>query len=183
MLKIKIMLLFIIVCLIVFITYNFAYNKETNIISINSLYKTDNYNIYLSKLFTNSKINYSLNVDFSNEDLEIENLLNNIRNNENSIQTYLHNADAIILSIGNIDYKNESLNTIISELETLFKNIRLINTKQVFYISPSIIKNTTEIKSICHKYNIIYLNGSSFRNKNNLLAQIIFHKIDSLYNK
>ena len=183
MLKIKILLLFIISSLIISIIYNHTYEKTVNIVSINSLYERENYNGYISELLRKSKINYNYNIDYTNENMEIENLIMKIENNDNQIQGLLHKSDVIIISIGNIDYKNEEFKTIIQELEQLFKKIRSINNKQIYYVSPSIIKNTSYIKEICHKYNIIYLNGSSFRNKYNLLAQIIFNKIDSMYSK
>ena len=181
--KIKIIILIITTTIIIYLTYNHTYNKIINILSINSLYNKENYNSYISDLLSKSNLNYRFNIDYTNENIEIENLQIKIDNNDNNIHTLLHKADVIIISIGNIDYKNEDLNTIINELNKLFKSIRLINNKQIYYISPSIIKNTSHIKQLCHRYNIIFLNGSSFRNKNNLLAQIIFKKIESVYNK
>ncbi len=181
--KIKIILLILISSFIIYITYNHTYKKTINIVSINSLYEKENYNVYISSLLSKSKLNYNYNIDFTKDNMEIENLLSKIENNDKDIQAILHKADAIILSIGNIDYKNEDLKTIITELDALFKRIRLINKKQIYYVSPVIIKNTNHIKETCHKYNIIFLNGSSFRNKNNLLAQLLFKKIESVYNQ
>ena len=181
--KIKILILIIISSFTLYITFNHTYKKTINIVSINSLYEKENYNGYISELLNNSKLNYNFNIDYCNENMEIENLLSKIENNDKQIQVHLHKADIIILSIGNIDYKSEDLKTILNELDSLFKSIRLINNKQIYFISPTIIRNTSQIKQICHKYNIIFLNGSSFRNKNNLLAQLIFNKIESVYNQ
>lgn len=181
--KIKLIILFIFSSLLIFIIYNHNYRKTINLVSINSLYENENYNKYISDLLNKSKVKYNYNIDFTNTNMEIENLISKIDNDEKKIKNIIHEADVIILSIGNIDYKTEEMKTIINELELLFKKIRLINSKQVFYISPSIIKNTFYIKELCRKYNIIYYNGSSFRNKNNLLAQIIYKKIDSVYIK
>ena len=179
--KIKLIILFLLSSVIIYITYNHTYKKTINIVSINSLYHKDNYNSYLSDLLSKSNLNCKFNIDYTNENLEIENILTKIENNYSDIQVLLHKADVIILSIGNIDYKQEELKTIIQELESLFKKLRKINTKQIYYISPSIIKNTSHIKELCHRYNIIFLNGSSFKNKNNLLTQIIYNKIANIY--
>ena len=181
--KIKVLILIVISLFIIYVTYNSTYKKTINIVSINSLNNNENYNYYLSDLLSKSKFNYKFNIDYTNDSLEIENLISKIDNNIDNIQSNLHKADIIIISIGNNDYKDEKLNVIINELSSFFKKIRLINNKQVYFISPSIIKNTNNIKEICHKYNIIFLNGSSFKNKNYLLSQLIFKKIESVYNQ
>lgn len=181
--KNKYILLAILSCLIIFIIFNKCYKNEVNVLSINSLYEKENYNNYLIDLFSNTNNNYTLNIDYSNDNIQIENIIAKIDNNENNIQSKIHKSEVIILSIGNVDYKNEELNIIIRELDLLFKKIRLINNKQIIYISPSIIRNTTQIKEICHKYNITFLNGSSFRNNNQLLAELIFKKINNIYSK
>lgn len=182
-LNFKIILLFIVSSLIIYITYNHTYKKTINVISINSLEKEENYNLYLSELLSRSKLNYKYNIDYSNENLEIENLILKIESNDNNIQESLHKADVVLLSVGNIDYEIEDLNTIIKELNTLFKKIRLLNNKQIFYIIPSKIKNTIYIKDMCHKYNIIFINGSSLKNRGDILSQIIFKKVESTYTK
>ena len=181
--KTKMFILLLIPLFILYITYNSTYKKIINIVSINSLNNNENYNYYLSDLLSKSQLNYNYNIDYSNDSLEIENLVSKIDNNSDNIQSSLHKANIIILSIGNIDYKEENLNVIINELNVLFKRIRAINNKQIYYISPSIIKNTNNIKELCHKNDIIFLNGSSFKNKNVLLSQLIFRKIESVYNQ
>ena len=138
---------------------------------------------YLSNYINNSNINYKLNVDFTNKELEIENVQALINNNTNNIQSILHDSEVIIISLGNNDYKTEEYKTILEELNNLFNSIRNINTKEIIYISPYVLKNTTYIKEICHKYNIIFINGSSFINKPNLLAQLVYKKIDSSYKR
>ncbi|MBR1417126.1 MAG: hypothetical protein IJ572_04840 [Bacilli bacterium] len=181
--KIKIILLIIISSFTIYIIYNRYYEKTINITSINSLNDQENYNKFLSEYLSNTKLNYKLNIDFTNKDLEIENLLAIIQNNEGQIQSILHDSEIIILSIGNIDYKTEDLKTIINEINKLFKLIRNLNNKQVFFVSPYKIKNTTQIKELCHKYNIIFLNGSSFQNKSFLLAQLLTKKIANSWEK
>ena len=179
--KLKLILLIVISSFIIYITYNHNYKKTINITSINSLYEKDNYNKYMSSLLSKSELSYNYNIDYSNDKLEIENILTKINNNEHEIQVLLHKSNAIILSLGNIDYKDEELKVIIDELNELFKKIRLINNKEIYYVSPPNFKNTTYIKEICHKYNIIFINGASFQNKPELLAQILYKKIESSY--
>ena len=127
-------------------------------------------------------MNYNLNIDYSNDSMEIENLLAIIDNNKDNIQNKINNADVLLLSIGNIDIENESYKTIYNELKELFKKIRLINNKEIIYISPYKIKSTILIKKLCKEFNILFINGSSFINKKNLLSQMIYRKIDSTYN-
>lgn len=181
--KHKIIILFILSIICIFLIYSKTYEVQINITSINSLNLEENYNEYLSNYINDSSINYKLNVDFTNKELEIENVLALINNNTNNIQSILHDSEIVVISLGNNDYKTEEYKTILNELDTLFKLIRNINRKEIIYISPYIIKNTTYIKELCNKYKIIYINGSSFNKKPNLLAQMIYKRIDTVYNK
>ena len=181
--KYKLLLLLIVSSFTIYIIFNNNYHNIINITSINSLSMEENYNEYLSNYLSNSNVNYKINVDFTNKELEIENVQALLNNNTNNIQSILHNSEVIIISIGNNDKKTEDYKTIIKELEELFKSIRNVNSKQIIYVSPYTIKNTTYIKELCNKYKIIYINGSSFYKKANLLAQIIYKKIESNYNK
>ncbi len=180
--KIKYLLLLIVIVISVFIIYNHNYTKKINILSINSLNEQENYNNHLSNYLNKSNLNYNFNVDYTNDQLEIENLIALIEKNNNEFQSIIHESDVIIMSLGNVDIKVENYKTIIKELQELFKKLRLINSKEIIFISPYKLKNTTSIKDICHKYNIYFINGSSFINKSELLAQMIYRKIESQYN-
>ena len=181
--KYKLIILVIISSFIIYITYNCTYKKRINIVSINTLEEKENYNNYLSELLSKSDLNYNFNIDFSNYYLEIENIISKIDNNENNLHTVLKKADILILSIGNNDYLTEELNTILNETELLLKKIRLLNNKQIIYISPSNTINTIYTRYICKKYNVIFINGYSFKNYNNNLAQLIYKKIEKNYIK
>ena len=180
--KIKYLLFIILLISSIYLIYNKNYKKEIDILSINSLNKEEDYNPYLSKYLEKSKINYKFNIDYSNELLEIENLIALIDKNDKEIQRKIHSSNIIILSIGNVDMKTENYKVILQELKELFKKLRTINTKEIIYISPTDLISTTLIKELCHKYNIIFINGHSFDSKNELLAQMIYRKIDSQYN-
>ena len=180
--KNKLIILFVISCIIIFIIYNNYYENTINITSINSLSIKENYNEYLSNYISKSKVNYKLNVDYTNKEFEIENVQALINNNTNNFQSILHDSEVIIISLGNNDYITEEYKTILNELNNLFNSIRNINNKLIIYISPYSIKNTTYIKELCNKYKIIFINGSSFNNKPNLLGQIIYKKIENSYN-
>lgn len=178
----KLILLFIISSLITVLIYDHCYQKNIKILSINTLNKEEDYNRYLSTYFNKSKINYQFDIDYSNNNLEIENLIAKI-NNDNNLKSKIHSSNVIILSIGNIDIKTENLNTIINELKELFKLLRLLNNQEIIYISPTTFKNIVYIKDICLKYNIKFINGSSFINKSELIAQIIYKNIENAWNK
>ena len=176
--KLKYLIMIFLVIISVYIIYYSNYTKTINILSISSV--KDNYNPYLSNYLNNSKLNYNLNIDYSTS-LEIENLTAIINSNKNEIQSIINNSDIIILNIGNIDILTEDTKTILNELKELFTLLRKINTKEIIYISPKNIKNTIYIKELCKKYNILYINGSSYSN-NELLSAIIYRKIESKYN-
>ena len=183
MMKLKIIIIIILSSIITYIIYTKNYIRHINITSINSLSKEDNYNKHISNILINSEFDYNLNIDFTNEKMEIENLISKINNNENKIQSIIHESDAIIISIGNNDILTEDKNTINDELSKLFKLLRNLNIKEILFVSPKEFKITDDIKRICHKYNIIFINGYSFKNKSILLAQYIISKIESVYNK
>ncbi len=180
--KIKLLLLIIGVFFITYKIYNYNYTKKINITSINSLLKENNYNFELAKLLEKDQNIYNYNIDFSNEYMEIENLIGKINNNYNNLLQILHNSDISIISVGDIDYKTEKLSIILEELKELFSIIRKINTKEIIYISPYNIKNTLHIKELCKKYNIIFINGNSFNNKI-LLSKQIYLNIKTYWNK
>lgn len=163
--KLKILTLIIISSLITYFIYSKFYHLEINITSINSYALENNYNESLSNEINTNSLNYKLNVDYSNPNLEIENLIEYIKTNNNKIQTVIHNSEVIILSIGNIDMKTESTKTILKEYKSLFQLIRQYNTKEIIILSPVSFKDITSIKSLCQKYNIRLINTSSYLNE------------------
>ncbi len=176
--KIKYLIMIMLAILSVYIIYNNNYNKTINILSISSV--KDNYNPSLSNYLTNSNLKFNINIDYSTN-LEIENIIGLINNNKNKIQSIINNCDIIILNIGNIDILTEDTKTIINELKELFILLRKINSKEIIYISPNNIKNTIYIKELCQKYNILFINSSSFNNIEQL-SKTIYRKIESQYN-
>ena len=126
--KLRTIIFIILLIISVNIVFNKNYKKTINILSITSL-PSYNYNNDLSEIYSNNK-HYNLNIDFSNEHMEIENLIGKIYNNTNNIKNIIHKNDVIILSIGNNDYKTEELANILKELTELFKEIRKINHKK-----------------------------------------------------
>ena len=71
---------------------------------------------------------------------------------------------------------------IVEEKSKIINNVNNIDNNNILN-SPKEFKITDDIKRICHKYNIIFINGYSFKNKSILLAQYIISKIESVYNK
>lgn len=179
----KILLFLLLSSFVIFFTYNFNYKKHVNIVSINSLANNQEINYYVAEKLGESKVNYNYNVDFSSSSLEIENFMAIIDNNENNIKEILHKADVIILSIGNNDIKNEELNIVVNEFNMLLKKIRSINSKKIIYISPPQIVNSIHMKELCKKYNIMYINGLSYKNNEKNMYQSIINKINNIYNK
>ena len=178
----KLIILFLISCLIIIFIYNKNYKKYINVLSINSLEKEDDFNPYLTSLFSKSSINYKFITDYTNKTIEIENLIAKIRDID-KLKNVIHQSNVIIISLGNIDKKTEDINTIIKEMKDLFKLLREINNQEIIYISPPSIKNTILFKEQCVKYKIKYINGSSFIHKPNLIAQLLYNDIEKSWNK
>jgi len=171
----KILFLFIISSLLIIIIYNFNYERNIKIVSINETEFNDKLSNFLSK----SNINYTLNIDYSNKNLEIENLIATLDNNKDYILDKIHKADYIIVNIGFLDYEQEDINTILEELTYLFKKIRKINTKKIVYIIPKNYKKTVLIKELCRKYNITCIDKKSFNYNDNIIIKYIFKDINN----
>ena len=169
--KLKILLLSFLSIICIIIIYNSSYEKIIKVTSINSLDKSLNYNNSLSSYLSSSNIKIQFNIDFTDENMEIENLIARINNNDYKIQSVIHNSNTLVLSLGNIDLKSEKKGLITNELIELFKLIRSIYNKEIIFIS---FNNITSIKDICRKYNIKYINGNSYKNNIDLLAKQIY---------
>ena len=162
--KYKLLLLTIIATCITYFIYTKYYHMDINVTSINSYSITNNYNESLSNDINSNNLNYKLNVDYSSPDLEIENLIALINNNNNKIQTTIHNSEVIIISIGNVDLKTESIKTILLEYKKLFTLLRKYNNKQIIILSPLSFKNINDLKDLCREYNFNFINTSSYIN-------------------
>ena len=179
--KKKIILLIIISTIITFIIYKYNYKQIINITYIDTYNNND---ILLTKL--NEYIPNSLiNIDYSDNTLEIENLLSLIEHNTNNIQRILYKSKVIILSIGNND-SQEKTKTILNEYKQLFKLIRKYNNNEIIFISPPSFKNKTQLKEITNIYKINYINIDSYINNNkidnNLLTNRILKQIPYIKN-
>ena len=157
--KYKILLLIIISSLITYLLYNKYYQEHIDILSINTSDKF-NYNNTLAEYLDNK---YNFNIDYSNSSLEIENLTNLIKE-DNKIKNAIHKSEYIILYIGNIDMLTENNKQILKEYNTLFKKLRSYNNKKIIFLSPINFKDIYYLKELCHKYNIVFINTSSYLN-------------------
>ena len=173
--KFKLLVLLIISTLLIIIIYKRYYIYEVNITSINSLNK-DNYEELLIESLLDKIPNVNINIDYSNEDLEIENLISSIEYNTNNIQSIIHNSKVLIISIGNNDIKNEKVKVILNEYKKLFQLLRKYNNHEIIFISPNNFKYQQELKEITNTYKIIYINSNSYNNKR-LLVNSIINKI------
>jgi hypothetical protein len=186
--KYKLLILVIIASLLTYIIYYRNYHYIISITSINSLTTNNNYNEYLATKLTNNPSKFKLNVDFSNENYEIENVIALLQNNEHNIQSIIHDSSVLIISLGNNDLKTENLKTIQNELTTLFQLLRKYNSKQIIFVNPLQLTNITAIKSLCHYYQITYINTLSYvkpyiindelnKPANQILAKVLYQKI------
>lgn len=160
--RFKILLLIFTSSLLTYLIYNHYYQNEVNIVSINSLAKDYDYNKSLSERLYNKTAKVKFNVDFSDETLEIENLIAEIQNNRNKIQTVIHNSKILILSIGNNDINNETSKTMLNEYKLLFVLLRKYSNKQIIFISPYNFKYQAELKNLANNYSLEFINYSSY---------------------
>jgi hypothetical protein len=186
--KYKLLILISIASLLTYLIYYRNYHYILNITSINSLANNNNYNEYLAEKIMDNSSKLKLNVDFSNENYEIENVIALLQNNEQNIQSIIHNSSVIIISLGNNDLKTENLKTIQNELTTLFKLLRKYNSKQIIFVNPLNLTNITNIKGLCHDFQITYINTLSYvkpyiinnelnQSANQFIAKVIYQKI------
>lgn len=158
------------------LTYLIFQNYQNNKLVITSIYDrstivSENYNNLLKN--NNDKINITLN-DFSQENFEIENVIQKIKENKKSIQTKIHSSNVVIIYLGEFElvYEKAKLNDIYNELEILFKTIRSLNQKQIIFLSPYSLQSTYLFKELSSKYKIEYinlkkvLNNEDFNDKN-----------------
>lgn len=181
--KFKILLLLIISSILTFIIYNCAYKQSIYITSINTLSSNYNYNKKLSEKLLNKNSNINFNVDYSDETMEIENLIAEIQNNKNKIQFVIHKTKILIISIGNNDVNNESSKTILNEYKLLFELLRKYNNKQIIFISPYNYKYQTEIKNISSNFSIDFINYSSYTVENNITEPNLNKLVNNIVNK
>lgn len=181
--KFKILLLLIISSILTFIIYNCTYKQSIYITSINTLSSNYNYNKKLSEKLLNKNSNINFNVDYSDETMEIENLIAEIQNNKNKIQFVIHKTKILIISIGNNDVNNESSKTILNEYKLLFELLRKYNNKQIIFISPYNYKYQTEIKNISSNFSIDFINYSSYTVENNITEPNLNKLVNNIVNK
>ena len=160
--KKKLIIFLIITALITMIIYKKNYVYKINITSINSLNKDSNYNELLYEKLINKIPDINYNIDFTSEDLEIENLISLIEHNSNNIQNIIHDTKVLILSIGNNDIKQEKPKAILIEYKKLFQLLRKYNNHEIIFISPINFKNQEQLKEICNNYKVNYINTYSY---------------------
>lgn len=189
--KIKMFLFIIITVLFIFLINLANSDKEiyyVNIDTTNSLtYNKDIYN-RLKKNNLEKYVNYFSKKDYRTTDL-INDIENNIKINNQTIQNALIKADILTIYVGinDINYKinnnkeelYEYTDEIFEDIEKLFKLIRLYSKEKIYVIG---YKNTKGIsyneyfnyvnkvlKSICNEYNIVFID---INNNENIIDKI-----------
>ena len=189
--KIKMFLFIIITVLFIFLINLANSDKEiyyVNIDTTNSLtYNKDIYN-KLKKNNLEKYVNYFSKKDYRTTDL-INDIENNIKINNQTIQNALIKADILTIYVGinDINYKinnnkeelYEYTDEIFEDIEKLFKLIRLYSKEKIYVIG---YKNTKGIsyneyfnyvnkvlKSICNEYNIVFID---INNNENIIDKI-----------
>lgn len=184
--RFRVLISFLIISLSIFIIYNLNIDNKVYYFNImDKEYDYDTYNVLLNKNIKNKEkyINH-VEYDYRTTDL-IRNIKDNIGIDDKKIQNILIKADIITLMIGNNEliYKSntsdmtelfEYSNSLIEDLDELFKLIRKYCKEKIFFIG---FYNNNEyynelytflnlrIKDLCSDYDIEYINRSDIFNE------------------
>ena len=160
--KIKIILFIIIVIIFVFLINYKNIDKKIYYISIGEE------TVFKEKILHNKKIEHIININ--RNDYRITDIINDIDNNYNEIQTHLIKADILVINISNneLKYKMNNLNynyidSIIVDLDKLFSLIRVYTKEKIYFINPNINNKYTDYMNdrlidILGKYKIEFIN-------------------------
>lgn len=160
--KIKIILFIIIVIIFVFLINYKNIDKKIYYVSIGEE------TVFKDKILNNKKIEHIININ--RNDYRITDIINDIDNNYNEIQTHLIKADILVINISNNElmYKMNNLNynyidSIIVDLDKLFSLIRVYTKEKIYFINPNINNKYTDYMNdrlidILSKYKIEFIN-------------------------
>lgn len=195
--KLKLLFLILASTLLTYLIFTTNVTNQLNIFSIfdKTTITNPNYNDYLQE-YLNNVTNYTYNIDYSNKNLEIENVISALSSNKNKIQEKIYEAEVIIIHLGDFEILKEDItpSEILTETEELFSYLRKINKKQIIFLSPVNIKSYYMYKNICQKYNITYINTYNILKphdiSNNLItatghtkiAKLLYNEISTTWN-
>lgn len=160
--KIKIILFIIIVIIFVFLINYKNIDKKIYYVSIGEE------TVFKDKILYNKKIEHIININ--RNDYRITDIINDIENNYNEIQTHLIKADRLVINISNNEliYKINNLNYnyidgILVDLDKLFSLIRVYTKEKIYFINPNINNKYTDYMNdrlidILSKYKIEFIN-------------------------
>ena len=160
--KIKLFLFIIIVITFIFLINYKNIDKKIYYVSIGEE------TIFKDKILYNKKIEHIININ--KNDYRITDIINDIDNNYNEIQTHLIKADILVINISNNEliYKMNNLNynyidSIIVDLDKLFSLIRIYTKEKIYFINPNINNKYTDYMNdrlidILGKYKIEFIN-------------------------
>ena len=160
--KIKIILFIIIVIIFVFLINYKNIDKKIYYVSIGEE------TVFKDKILYNKKIEHIININ--RNDYRITDIINDIENNYNEIQTHLIKADRLVINISNNEliYKINNLNYnyidgVLVDLDKLFSLIRVYTKEKIYFINPNINNKYTDYMNdrlidILSKYKIEFIN-------------------------
>jgi len=161
--KIKMILFFLITILFIILI---NYKKIDNKIYYVSIGEET---IFKNKILKNKKIEKIININ--KNDYRITDIINDILDNNNDIQTHLIKADRLVINISNneLKYKMNNLNynyidQMIIDLDKLFSIIRIYTKEKIYFINPDntddkYIKYLNDrLIDILKKYKIEFIN-------------------------
>ena len=160
--KIKIILFIIIVIIFVFLINYKNIDKKIYYVSIGEE------TVFKDKILYNKKIEHIININ--RNDYRITDIINDIENNYNEIQTHLIKADRLVINISNNEliYKMNNLNYnyidgVLVDLDKLFSLIRVYTKEKIYFINPNINNKYTDYMNdrlidILSKYKIEFIN-------------------------
>ena len=154
--KFKLILLAILSTLIVYLIYESNPPTKPYILSIydKTTLSNPNYNdvIKTNLQKTNPKITFDTN--YAKYNFEIENFKDYLLENKYEIKQAIRKSDLIIINLGKYELTNNL------SLETIYKQLRKITSKNIVYIPPQNISKTLDraLNNMSADYHITYLN-------------------------
>ena len=186
--KFKIIILLILSTIITYLIYKTNPDKEYYILSIYDKTTSSNYpyNNILKEKLNKFKIIYDETISENN--LEIENVIDNIINNKNHIKQNINKADLLIINLGfyetnmSILYNSNISKELLEDVTNLYRQIRKISSSPILFIGPMNISTVLNnaLKNIANSYNVDYIKNNYYTPQE--LADLLLTKIDKFLN-
>ena len=162
--KFKLLLLAILSTFIVYLIYESNPPTKPYILSIydKTTLTNPNYNDVIKSNLQKTSPKITFDTSYAKYNFEIENFKDYLLENKYEIKQAIRKSDLIIINLGKyeLSYNSEVSKEILIDLETIYKQLRKITSKNIVYIPPKNISKTLDraLNNMSADYHITYLN-------------------------